>query len=241
MDSKKQAKKSPPKAQAKQDDFDFGFDQPSKPQQTSGDFFDFGNQPQAKKGESAFDDFGQEDLIQPKKPTFDDYFPEEKDSDDDDGTGDTGLISNLKKLYKKDGLIPDSKKKEDPNMLKPQIPDALRQDKFIPEVAIKGEGFWEERKNPQLAYQKVDYSHFSAFGPGQQNQVGYGQMGQGQANLHISKSSNALSPPTEFPNQPYIGLPINRSHSSDSSTKKQNQEKGNKIFGDLYKTSIEKV
>lgn len=212
--------KSKPKPQAKpvqkQDDFDFGFGQQSQPKQSNkaNDLFDFGAQSSNKE---AFD-FGNEDLIQPKKPNFDDYFPEENDDDEED-SGDTGLISNLKKLYKQDGFLQDEKPKTDEGILKPAIPDALKNtNKFIPEVSIKGEDFWEERKNPQLAYQQVDYSHLSSLGP----VMGHNVLG-GYTNMHESKSGNSLFPPTEFPTVPFGTLNIHRSHSSDQSKGKFSQ------------------
>jgi hypothetical protein len=57
----------------------------------------------------------------------------------------------LKKLYAKDGLV----EKEVENILKPSIPEVLKKKgEFMPEVKVKGESFWEERNNPNLAYQQ---------------------------------------------------------------------------------------
>ena len=238
---KKVQKKEEPKK--KNDDFEFDFDnQPSKAnKKPSADFFDFDNndQPTQKKTENVMDDFENVDLIGPQKPQFDDYFPEENDQDEIIDSADSGLISNLRKLYQKEGVIPEEQKKEDENILKPDIPDAIKQqNKFTPEVKMQGDNFWEERNNPHIASQGPNYHHLSVLGAQPQYQNNYNQMAGG-SNLHISKSSNALSPPTEFPTQPNIAYNIHRSHSSDASKGKKKEKDSPGVFGELYQTSVE--
>lgn len=120
------------------EDFDFDFSSKNAPQTKTEDLFDFG-QPE------------------PKKPKFEDYFPDQEttyksDLFEQEEESTTGLISNLKKLYAKDGLVEKEKEEE---ILKPSIPEILKKkEKFTPEVQVKGEEFWEERNNPNLAYQQ---------------------------------------------------------------------------------------
>lgn len=239
VEEKKKVEAKPQKA--KDDDFDFNFNaQSSKPtSKASPDFFDFGNDSKPQKSENVFDDFGQPDLIGPKKPQFEDYFPEENDDENVD-QADSGLISNLKKLYQKDGVGVEEKNTSE-DILQPEI--IQPKEEFTPEVKVKGQGFWEERKNPHLAQQQTpNYHHLSVLGspqvPGQ-----YGQApahGVGGGNLHLSKSSNALAPPTEFPTMPGGHLNIHRSHSSDESKAKKSQPSSG-VFGDLYQTSMGQV
>ena len=81
------------------------------------------------------------------------FFIDNDDDDENDEAGNTGLISNLKKLYEQDGLGVDKHKYDD--ILQPEMPDALKKkDDFMPEVKIKGAEFWEERNNPHMQHQQ---------------------------------------------------------------------------------------
>ena len=132
----------------KKDDFDFDFDEQNKHiKETSSDaFFDFGDsvkQNAQPKKENVVNNFWEPDLIGPSKPKFEDYFPEENNSDPEDSAN-LGLVSNLKKLYQKDGVIPEEDKIQEENILKPEIINCTEE--FLPEVKIQGDNFWEERK-----------------------------------------------------------------------------------------------
>lgn len=155
------------KSQKKDDDFDFGFGNSSKakvqskPKDNAKEFFDFDKKEQVQEVN---------DLIDVKskrsKPVFEEYFFSNNEDEDDDTSADQGLISNLKKLYEKDGLVQDKPKVD---ILQPEIPGVLKkQNEFLPEVKVKGEGFWEEQKNQARGFgyqQQSNYFGLSAAGP----------------------------------------------------------------------------
>lgn len=154
--------------------------------------------------------------IGPKKPNFDDYFPSNED-DDDHGDDNLGLISNLKKLYEKDGIKDEPSK----DILQPQIPDVLKP-KFTPEVMLSGEAFWNQNsQNTQFGYQNstpyLDMMSAHTLAP-PNSHFGRSHSPQTYASyvyfrLTVNYSGDIFTKPTEFPTQP-AHINIHRSHSS---------------------------
>ena len=180
-----------PKPKKQDNDFDFGFDNPqpttkntasSKKQE---DLFDFGSSNQNTN-----------DLIQmePSKPKFDDYFPSYDNEHDDNGDDNLGLISNLKKLYEKDGVV-DNNPVTTEGILQPEVPKVLqKQQEFTPEVKIKGEDFWQKNDQANMNFQyqpQNNYYDLSSMTKASSNFQAFPNQNLMAPNVNLGRSNSA--------------------------------------------------